>query len=302
MSIVLWSASAMVITSIPLAGWALLGDRTSSRKASQNLVDHSPTLREAELQRSPVERVVLPMTRQVGARLLRFTPTGWVESRRLMVGKAGLSGRVNVEQIIGAKLMLPGLLAALFSLRLIGDAQPRIVLLMIAAMTAGFFAPDVLVRAKADRRAEAITRALPDMLDQVTISVEAGLGFEPALARTSEGQSHPLAQEFLRMLQDVRLGSARVGCAPGAGRSFAGRRPEVGGADPAPGRSSRRAIGSDAAHRSQRHAGEAAVSGRGTGATVVDVADLSSRTLHLACAVHRDARSGDDVQLGPMRR
>ena len=48
------------------------------------------------------------------------------------------------------------------------------------------------------------------MLDQVTISVEAGLGFEPALARTSEGQSHPLAQEFLRMLQDVRLGSTRA--------------------------------------------------------------------------------------------
>ena len=209
MSIVLWSASAMVMTSIPLAGWVLLGDRTSSRKASQNLVDYSPTLRQAELQRSPVERVVLPVTRQVGARLLRFTPTGWVESRKLMVGKAGLSGRVTVEQIIGAKLLLPGMLAALFSLRLIGGAEPRLVLLMMAAMTVGFFAPDILVRAKADRRAEAITRALPDMLDQVTISVEAGLGFEPALARTSEGQRHPLAQEFLRMLQDVRLGSAR---------------------------------------------------------------------------------------------
>jgi tight adherence protein C len=209
LSIVLWLASAMVMTSIPLAGWAILGDRPSSRKASQNLLDHNPTMRQAELQQSPVERVVLPVTRHVGARLVRFTPTGWVENRKLLVAKAGLSGRVNVEQILGAKLVLPGMLAALFSLRLGSNAQPGLVLLMVATLTAGFFAPDVLVRARADRRAGAIAMALPDVLDQVTISVEAGLGFEAALARTSEGQSHPLAQEFLRMLQDVRLGSTR---------------------------------------------------------------------------------------------
>jgi tight adherence protein C len=210
MSIVLWSASAMVMSSIPLAGWALLGDRPSSRKASQNLIDDNPTMRQAELQRSPVERVVLPVTRHVGARLVRFTPTGWVESRKMLVAKAGLSGRVTAEQILGAKLVLPAVVAALFGLMLGGDTSPRLVVLMLAAITAGFFAPDLLVKARADRRAEAITMGLPDMLDQLTISVEAGLGFEPALARTSQGRSDPLAEEFLRMLQDVRLGSTRT--------------------------------------------------------------------------------------------
>ncbi len=210
MSIVLWSASTMVVTSIPVAWWALFADRPASQRASQNLAGYNPTMRQTVLQRSPVERLVLPVTRQIGARLVRFTPIGWVERRNLTLAKAGLSGRVTAEQILGAKLVLPALLAAVLGLRLVGDAQLRSLVLMVAAAAVGFFAPDILIRAKADRRGDAITRALPDMLDQLTISVEAGLGFESALARTSAGQAHPLAQEFLRMLQDVRLGSTRT--------------------------------------------------------------------------------------------
>lgn len=209
MPILLLVASAMVIASVPVAWWALFSGRQSTAGASQNLAGYGPTMREAVLERSPVERAVLPVTRLVGARLVRFTPIGWVERRNVTLAKAGLSGRVTAEQILGAKLLLAVVLAGSFGLRLIGNTQPRLVMLTIGCVAAGFFAPDILTRAKADRRAEVITRALPDMLDQVTISVEAGLGFESALARTSAGQDHPLAQEFLRMLQDVRLGSSR---------------------------------------------------------------------------------------------
>ena len=209
MSIVVWSASAMVFTSIPIAWWAIFSDRPAGQRISQNLMGHNPTMRQTELRRSPIERLVLPVTRQVGLRLVRFTPIGWVERRNRALAMAGLSGRVTAEQILGAKLLLPTVLAATLGLRLIGDPQPRLVLLLVVCVGIGFFAPDILTRARADRRAEAITRALPDMLDQVTISVEAGLGFEAALARTSAGQDHPLAQEFLRMLQDVRLGASR---------------------------------------------------------------------------------------------
>ncbi|MDH3682767.1 MAG: type II secretion system F family protein [Acidimicrobiia bacterium] len=209
MSMVVWSASATVATAIPVAWWARSAERPSSHRASQNLAGHNPTMRQTVLQRSPVERLVLPMARQLGSRLVRFTPIGWVERRNLALARAGLSGRVTAEQILGAKLMVPALVAAVFGLQLIGDARPRTVILMLACLVVGFYAPDILVRAAADRRAEAITLALPDMLDQVTISVEAGLGFESALNRISQDQTHPLAQEFLRMLQDIRLGSTR---------------------------------------------------------------------------------------------
>ncbi len=209
MSIIVWSASATVATSIPLVFWALADDRASKHRASENLAGQNPTMRQTVLQQSAIERIVLPLTRRVGSRLVRFTPIGWAERRNRALAKAGLSGRVTAEQILGAKLMVPALLLALLGLGLVGDVQPRTIVIMVVSVAVGFFAPDIMVRATADRRAEAITQALPDMLDQVTISVEAGLGFESALARTSQNQTHPLAQEFLRMLQDVKFGSTR---------------------------------------------------------------------------------------------
>jgi tight adherence protein C len=200
----------MVAASAPVAWLALSGDRPLTHRVSQNLSDHQPTMRQAVLQRSAGERVVLPVIRSVGMRLLRFTPIGWVESKNKALAKAGLSGRITAEQVLGAKLVLPLTIGALMVLRLIGSEPALSSILTAAACTlASFVVPDFLVRARADRRAEAITLALPDMLDQLTISVEAGLGFEAALARLSQTNDNPLAQEFARMLQDLRLGTSR---------------------------------------------------------------------------------------------
>lgn len=209
MSPFVWLAAAMVGASVPVTWWALSADRPSSQRVSQNLAGHNPTMRQAALERSAVERLLLPVARQVGQRLVRFTPIGWVGGRNQALAKAGLSGRLTAEQILGAKVVLFSLLALMLGIRAVDDPRPRNVLLLMIGPIVGFFAPDLLVRARADRRAESITRALPDLLDQVTISVEAGLGFEAALARTSRGPTNVLAHEFLRMLQDIRFGSTR---------------------------------------------------------------------------------------------
>jgi tight adherence protein C len=72
-----------------------------------------------------------------------------------------------------------------------------------------FFYPDIWVDARAKERQEQIERELPDILDQTVIALESGLSFEGAMARISNNGTGPLAEEFKRTLQDMRLGMSR---------------------------------------------------------------------------------------------
>ncbi len=210
MPITVWIAAAMLAGALPLAWWTVSADRRLSRRVGRNLADHQPTMREAVLERSAVERFVLPTARSIGSRLVRFTPAGWLEARTTALAKAGWTGRVSPEQLLGAKLVLPLTVGALLGLRLVSDATLGSVLMTTACMIAAFFVPDLVVQTRADRRAEEITVILPDVLDQITISVEAGLGFEAAIDRLVAGNDHALAVEFGRMIQDIRFGTSRA--------------------------------------------------------------------------------------------
>lgn len=205
----IWAAALAVASSIPIAWWALTGDRQLNKNVARNLVDQRSTMRETVLERSAAERFVGPMINDIGQRLLRLTPAGWLRTQTASLGKAGLLGRVTPEQLLGAKILLPLFLGTLLVIRSIG-AGPRSITLAVLVGIALFFVPDLLLRALADRRADEITLALPDVLDQLTISVEAGLGFEAALARIANTDDHALAQEFGRMLQDIKLGTRRI--------------------------------------------------------------------------------------------
>ncbi len=210
MPIYVWIAAAALSASLPIAWWAMSSDRQISQRVSENLADYQPTMREAVLQRSATERFVLPAARSIGAKLVRYTPIGWIDSKANALARAGLTGRITPEQVLGIKLVLPVLVTVMLGSRLISDFGVRSILFVGACVVAAFFIPDIFIQMKADRRSEEMTNLLPDVLDQLTISVEAGLGFEAALGRIASAESHPLAVEFGRMLQDIRLGTARV--------------------------------------------------------------------------------------------
>jgi tight adherence protein C len=83
-------------------------------------------------------------------------------------------------------------------------------LLCIALALAGYLLPDMLLRVRAKRRQEHIRGQLSDTLDQMTICVEAGLGFEGAMARAGRSGHGPLADELIRTLQEMQLGASRA--------------------------------------------------------------------------------------------
>jgi tight adherence protein C len=216
MPIIVWLASAAIAASLPIAWWAISGDRAGlTRRVNQNLaVDNAPhrelNMRDAMLERSVLERWLAPGARGLGGRLLRYTPVGWSTGKATMLAKAGLTGRITPEQILGAKVLLPLVTGGLLGLRLLSQPSTTGVLVFVLFILVAFFVPDLLLRARADRRADEITVALPDVLDQLTILVEAGLGFEAAMARVVQTDNRPLAQEFGRMLQDIQLGTRRI--------------------------------------------------------------------------------------------
>ncbi len=82
-------------------------------------------------------------------------------------------------------------------------------LILLAATTFLYFVPDILLNNTAQKRRTAMQIALPNMLDQMLISVEAGVGFEGAMDRAAENSTGPLADEFVRTLQDIQVGRPR---------------------------------------------------------------------------------------------
>ena len=112
--------------------------------------------------------------------------------------------RVIVAKPVGA------MIAVLFASLVIGGTSSLpLVVFSVAIVVLGYFVPDLLIYNMAIKRQEAIQRELPDLLDQIVISIEAGVGFEQALSKVAESGSGPLADEIVRLLQDVSLGMSR---------------------------------------------------------------------------------------------
>jgi tight adherence protein C len=143
--------------------------------------------------------------RSVGERLPRGY-TGMIQ-RQIML--AGRPTGWTVDKIILAKPMvaLPFAALALFWISL--DPIPLRIGVGIFVVALAFFVPELLIYSRALDRQEKIQLALPDTLDQMTIAVEAGLGFEAAMAKAGTNGTGPLAEELIRTLQDMSMGRSR---------------------------------------------------------------------------------------------
>jgi tight adherence protein C len=121
-----------------------------------------------------------------------------------------MQGKVTIEQLLALKLAFAAV-AALWSLVRFASA-PSLPNLLLAGVvvTLGWFGADAVVYSRAEERKKRMRRELADTMDQVTIAVEAGLGFEAALARVAESGRGVLAVELSRTLQDIRLGMPRA--------------------------------------------------------------------------------------------
>lgn len=196
-----------------LAVSSLLEERRDARRSLQVVAAYAgPTVREAELGVSLGERVLAPVTRGLLRIGHRFTPVGYLDRVKRDIVRAGnppgyAVDRFLVTKVLGAGSVLVWIVVFYWLLGMSGLVP---LVLVVALGMCCFAAPDVALRRRITERADRIEQALPDMLDLLVISVEAGLGFEQALERTSAAMPGPLADEARRMLQEIRMGSSRA--------------------------------------------------------------------------------------------
>lgn len=166
---------------------------------------------EEKLSKPFKERVVKPTLERLAKIIGRIMPVKKnvsLEKQILMAGSPGgfTPGEfLVIEYSMVIFLALVGLFITLPS----GADIVNIILTVLGGGVIGYMLPTLYLRIKTSQRQEGIQKALPDVLDLLTVSVEAGLGFDAALAKVVEKTKGVLAEEFNRMLQEVKMGKPR---------------------------------------------------------------------------------------------
>jgi tight adherence protein C len=156
------------------------------------------------------ERVVVPAIEKLAAIPLRLNPKMTIESIQAKLLAAGLAQRMSTQSFLAVKgaSMVGGILFGLF-LATVGTVFAGFAFALIFGAV-GFFAPDYVLTLKARNRRDAVRAQLPDALDLLAVSVEAGLGFDGAVTKLTEFMDGPLIDEFGMTLAETRIGESRT--------------------------------------------------------------------------------------------
>lgn len=139
---------------------------------------------------------------------VRLSPSGMAGSLQRRLDLAGNPARWTPDRILAVKglgLLVFALFGGLYGLHDVA----LLVLGVLLGGIVGFFLPDVLLYNAGTKRQAKVRAALPDALDMLTVCVEAGLGFDAAIAQVARNTEGPLAEEFARALQEMQMGKSR---------------------------------------------------------------------------------------------
>lgn len=193
---------ATLLVALPLGylAWSLLSVDRRSQRAMREMLAHGTD--PAEL----THRERSSLLERAGYRL---TPPAYVRKLDRLLSLAGRPASLPLGRVLAAKPLL-GLLGALLGFWISANSPtPVLKLVGIFVFLLGYFIPDLLLYSRGQERQKTMQLELANTLDQMLISVEAGLGFEGAMARAGENGKGPLAEELIRTLQDMQVGRSR---------------------------------------------------------------------------------------------
>ena len=183
------------------------------RLADFGTLERPPTLEELELSQPFTERVLMPIMTGLAEFAMRFSPG---QTRESLQHKLDLAGNpYDITRFMGirvlAAILLGGLGIALFFLSANAENLTFVhrIVLPVVGLGLGYYFPVLSLGSKISRRQNEIVKSLPDALDLLTICVEAGLGFDMAMAKVAEKWDNQLSLAFNRALQEMQLGKLR---------------------------------------------------------------------------------------------
>jgi tight adherence protein C len=186
-------------------------DPIQARLAEFSVREEPMSLEEIELSQAFYERIILPFFNRIGRLASRFTPQATLESARRKLEMAGNPMQMDPAFFLAMRSVLAvlfgGVLVFVYATTKRNWAQGLAVSAVFMAI--GFYFPDLWLSSRITRRQKGIFRAMPDALDLLTICVEAGLGFDAAMAKVHEKWDNDLALELGRVIQEIRLGKLR---------------------------------------------------------------------------------------------
>lgn len=190
-----------------------ISERIEELQSTRPVVDMSNSAVTRQLQMSFYDRAIKPMVTNVNKKLLGIAPQGMIENVRKQLNAAGNPPGLTepVFLVLRAVGMLGGVAGGVFFYtKVLPTAQPILrIIVPLLVLFMGCMMADYMLQSKVKTRVTAIRKLLPDTLDLLVVSAEAGMGLDGALAEVVLRKEGPLVDEFERALLEIRLGKRR---------------------------------------------------------------------------------------------
>jgi tight adherence protein C len=194
-------------------------DPLQTRLAEFSTREKPVTLEEIELSQPFSERILLPLIRRMGEFAARFTPQNSLQEIQHQLDLAGnpkglepttfWALRIVASVGLAGFVLLITFISPPESFLSIRSGAVKSLLAAAGAAGLGFMLPTMFLQSKIKRRQDGVLKAMPDALDLLTVCVEAGLGFDQAMAKINEKWDNELSLAFGRVIQEIRLGKTR---------------------------------------------------------------------------------------------
>ena len=210
---VLLAFGAMLLAFVALQDFVLERRQVFKALRSVRQIELTPTdIRKRELSIPFFQRVLIPTAKGLGGIGRKFTPGSVTERLSKDLVYAGSPVGWDAERVLAMKILGVVIFGTgFFGLgKFAAFTTFRSLILGLLGVYVGWYLPEWVLRSKSGGRQKKIQRALPDALDLLSITVEAGLGFDAAVARVARQAGGPLGEELHRVLQEMQIGKTRA--------------------------------------------------------------------------------------------